>query len=72
MEKTENIHPEQSEVEILKARMAVGDYLVASKMLNTTTENVRMRLIRKKRDVIECLTSICDNRDQLIQNYNPE
>ncbi|MGM5630419.1 hypothetical protein O2K51_05905 [Apibacter raozihei] len=56
-------------IEQIKEKMEVGDYVLASKLLKTTPENVRTRFARAKEDVIEALTAIIDNRERFIKRY---
>jgi hypothetical protein len=56
-------------VEQIKSKIEVGDYILASKLLNITPENVRARFSREKIDVIEALEAIISNRERLIKEY---
>jgi hypothetical protein len=56
-------------VEQIKNKIEVGDYILASKLLNITPENVRARFSREKIDVIEALEAIISNRERLIKEY---
>ncbi|TWP24698.1 hypothetical protein ETU08_02535 [Apibacter muscae] len=53
----------------LKQKMEIGDYILASKMLKITPENVRIRFSREKKDVLEVLKLIIDNREKLIKKF---
>lgn len=56
-------------VEQIKRKIEVGDYILASKLLNITPENVRARFSREKNDVLEALEAIISNRERFIKNY---
>lgn len=56
-------------VEQIKRKIEVGDYILASKLLNITPENVRARFSREKNDVLEALEAIISNREKFIKNY---
>lgn len=51
----------------IKDNMIVGDYQVASKILNTSSDNVRQRVLRKKQDVLEVLEAIIKNRNDFLK-----
>lgn len=55
--------------EQIKKKLQVGDYILASKMLKTTPENVRTRFNRNKPDVLDALRIIIINRENLIKEY---
>lgn len=57
-------------VEQIKSKMEVGDFILASKLLNITPENVRARFSREKNDVMEALEVIINNRERLIKEYH--
>ncbi|MXO34671.1 hypothetical protein GFU95_07560 [Apibacter sp. B3889] len=57
-------------VEQIKRKIEVGDYILASKLLNITPENVRARFSREKNDVLEALEAIISNREKFIKNYH--
>lgn len=56
-------------IEQIKKKIQVGDYILASKMLKTTPENVRTRFTRNKQDVVDVLSIIINNREHLIKEY---
>lgn len=53
----------------IKQKIEVGDYILASRMLNITPENARARFSRKKEDVLNALKVIILNREKLIREY---
>ena len=55
--------------EQIRSKMLVGDYELAAQMLQTSRDNVRQRLSRKKEDVINALQLIIENRNQLIKDF---
>lgn len=57
------------DVKEIKRKIEVGDYILASKMLSITPENVRTRFSRGKEDVLKALRVIIDNRERLINKY---
>ncbi|MCX8677317.1 MULTISPECIES: hypothetical protein [Apibacter] len=57
-------------VEQIKRKIEVGDYILASKLLNITPENVRARFSREKMDAIEALKAIISNRERFIKEYH--
>lgn len=57
-------------VEQIKRKIEVGDYILASKLLNITPENVRARFSREKIDAIEALKAIISNRERFIKEYH--
>lgn len=54
----------------IKRKIEVGDFILASKLLNITPENVRARFSREKMDVMEALEAIIINRERLIKEYH--
>ncbi|CVK15785.1 hypothetical protein Ga0061079_10395 [Apibacter mensalis] len=54
----------------IKRKIEVGDFILASKLLNITPENVRARFSREKMDVMEALEAIISNRERLIKEYH--
>ncbi|MCO6564086.1 MAG: hypothetical protein J6581_01445 [Apibacter sp.] len=54
----------------IKRKIEVGDFILASKLLNITPENVRARFSREKMDVLEALEAIISNRERLIKEYH--
>ncbi|WP_295841501.1 hypothetical protein [uncultured Apibacter sp.] len=55
--------------EQIKRKIEVGDYVLASKLLNITPENVRARFSREKVDVLKALEAIINNREKFIKKY---
>jgi hypothetical protein len=55
--------------EQIKKKIEVGDYILASKLLNITPENVRARFSREKIDVLDALEAIIANRERFIKKY---
>lgn len=56
-------------IEQIKNKIEIGDYILASKLLNITPENVRARFAREKEDAIEALKAIIMNRESFIEKY---
>ncbi|MDR2122839.1 MAG: hypothetical protein LBP34_06915 [Flavobacteriaceae bacterium] len=59
----------EQRIEQLKEKMEIGDYVLASKLLNVTPENIRVRFSRKKKDVLDALKAIIANREKFIREY---
>jgi len=57
-------------IQEIKEKLEIGDYILASKMLKITPENVRTRFIRNKEDVKEVLILIVNNRGKLIRKFH--
>ncbi|WP_295813115.1 hypothetical protein [uncultured Apibacter sp.] len=57
-------------IQEIKEKLEIGDYILASKMLKITPENVRTRFIRNKEDVKEILILIVNNRGKLIRKFH--
>lgn len=57
-------------IQEIKEKLEIGDYILASKMLKITPENVRTRFIRNKEDVKEVLILIVNNRAKLIRKFH--
>ncbi|MEH0007587.1 MAG: hypothetical protein V6Z82_02560 [Flavobacteriales bacterium] len=55
--------------EEIKSRMLVGDYELAARMLQKSRDSVKVRLIRRKDDVLKALEAIIKNRERLIKEY---
>ncbi len=51
----------------IKKDIMIGDYLLASKILKTSSDNIRQRVLRRKEDTLEVLQAIIENRKDFLK-----
>lgn len=51
----------------IKKEIMTGDYQLASRILKTSSDNIRQRVCRKKEDTLEVLQAIIENRKDFLK-----